>query len=176
MSATALGAASGIEANSIFKLESGTSKEPGFFVGIRLCEALGVPPRELAFGEARTPEFSFRVGDATVLMEIKTAKSVDPARRRALIEMIGSALANIEGGTTLEHLPTLPHPPSDETSVAMPLSNESELGLLSRAVDELHAGVAQLFEALGRIEQRLVVLEGKPSKRSQSTKRKPGKS
>jgi len=48
-----LAARIGIGENAVFKLESGTSAEPKFHVGIKLARALGVTPEALAFGESR---------------------------------------------------------------------------------------------------------------------------
>jgi len=48
-----LAARIGIGENAVFKLESGTSAEPKFHVGIKLARALGVTPETLAFGEIR---------------------------------------------------------------------------------------------------------------------------
>lgn len=47
-----LAARIGIGENAVFKLESGTSAEPKFFVGLKIARALGVTPDELAFGKA----------------------------------------------------------------------------------------------------------------------------
>jgi transcriptional regulator with XRE-family HTH domain len=176
ITATELGAASGIEANSIFKLESGTSKEPGFLVGIRLCEALSVSPRELAFGKTRKPDISLRIGDTTVLIEIQTTKSVDAARRRAIVEMIGAALAKADGTMEVERLAAQSSPTEfEETDAAASHSkNVSETASLFRAVDELQATVSSVCDVLAQVQDRLTRLEGKQTKPSATPpRRKP---
>lgn len=154
LSATRLGAAAGIEANGIFKLEGGTSKEPGFFVGIRLSEVLGVSPRELAFGEPRPPDLTLRLDGVGLAVEVTPEEAIDAKRKRAMLEMIATALTKVDGTVEIMNKAVAESPT-----------------LESSTLEELRVTVAEFADALAEVQERLSQLEGKPSKERKRPRR-----
>ena len=64
--AARLGAIAGIGENALYKIESGSTNEPSFRVGVRLAKALGVEPFFLAFGESSRATQPVPSADASV--------------------------------------------------------------------------------------------------------------
>jgi transcriptional regulator with XRE-family HTH domain len=158
LSATRLGAAAGIEANAIFKLEGGTSKEPGFFVGTRLAEILGVPARELAFGDQSRPDLELRLDGIELAMEITPKTPVEAKRKRGLVEAIAAAMMRVDGAIEVINAHTSP-----VSQVVEPFP-----------LEELRATVTELADALAEVQTRLSCLEEESFSRNKnaSTKRR----
>jgi transcriptional regulator with XRE-family HTH domain len=152
LSATRLGAAAGIEANAIFKLEGGTSKEPGFFVGTRLAEILGVSARELAFGDQSRPDLELCVDGIELAVEIMPKMPFDAKKKRALLEAIAAAMSKAD------EVISATVPSISQMTEALPL-------------DDLQTTVAELADKMAEMQARLSHLE-EESARNRNTRPK----
>jgi transcriptional regulator with XRE-family HTH domain len=138
-----------LSSQAISALENGTSKQPSFIVGLRLAEALGVPPHELAGITA--PVFSSVGGKAvnaavSIDLTITSRSSNDMTEwRRQILEVL-AVIPGIHVEERAESGSTAPAP-----------LDGKDRARVSPSLDEFLTRIAQ---ALEHVDRRLRALEG----------------